>query len=94
MPPFLILYITARPDSPPQSMALAAAIRRSGGKAVARPTSDASHMDIDSSFGKKGDAEGDMAATFIKSGQLPSAEDFPLPKAVPTYAGRGRAGRR
>jgi arylformamidase len=71
MPPFLILFITSRPDSPPQARALGGAIRRSGGRAVVRATSDTSHAEINKSFGKPGDPEGQIGAAFIKSGALP-----------------------
>jgi hypothetical protein len=70
-PPFLILYITARLDSPPQARALAAAIHRSGGKVMLRATSDATHREINVSFGVAGDPEGEMGAAFIKTGVLP-----------------------
>jgi arylformamidase len=77
-PPFMILYITSRLDSPPQSRALAAAIRRSGGKVVVRPTSDATHAEINKSFGVAGDAEGEMGAAFMKTGLLPGALAEPM----------------
>ena len=71
MPPFLILYITSRLDSPPQARALAAAIARAGGKVAIRATTDATHAEINKSFGRPGDPEGEMGAAFIKSGVMP-----------------------
>lgn len=70
-PPFLILFITSRPDSPPQARALALAIRNAGGRVAIRAASDRTHAEINQSFGKQGDPEGEMGAAFIKTGQLP-----------------------
>ena len=70
-PPFLILYITARLDSPPQSHALATAIQRAGGMASARATTDRTHAEINQSFGVLGDPEGEIGAAFIRTGVLP-----------------------
>ena len=71
MPPFLILYITSRVDSPPQARALAAANTRAGGKVAIRATTDATHAEINKSFGRPGDPEGEMGAAFIKNGTMP-----------------------
>ena len=70
-PPFLILYITSRPDSPPQARALAAAIARAGGTVSIRVTTDRGHAEINQSFGRPGNPDGDMGAAFIKTGVLP-----------------------
>ena len=72
-PPFLILYITTRPDSPPQARALAAAIQRAGGMVSVRATTDRTHAEINQSFGRPGDPEGEMGAAFIKTGLLPAS---------------------
>jgi arylformamidase len=72
MPPFLILYILSRPDSPPQARALAAAIRQAGGTVAIRCTADRTHAEINQNFGLPGSADGDMGAAFIKTGALPA----------------------
>jgi arylformamidase len=71
-PPFLILFITSRLDSPPQARALALAIHNAGGRVVLRAASDRTHAEINQSFGKPNDPEGEMGAAFIKTGQLPA----------------------
>ena len=68
-PPLLIFYITHRPDSPPQSRALAAAIQAAGGTvAIRATTANETHAEINQTFGLAGDPEGEMGAAFIKTG--------------------------
>jgi hypothetical protein len=74
-PPLIILYIP--PESLRRSRVLAAAIWRAGGRVVVRPTSDATHAEINKSFGVVGDIEGEKGAAFIKTGVLPGATPEP-----------------
>lgn len=78
-PPILILYVGNRPDSSAQSQGLAAALRRAGGQALALASSDATHGDINSSFGAPGDPEGELGAAFIKTGRIPTDARLPAP---------------
>jgi arylformamidase len=72
-PPFLILYLTSRPDSPPQARALADAIHRTGGIVSIRAINEETHAEINQRFGRTGDPEGEMGAAFIKTGALPES---------------------
>lgn len=74
-PPFLILYIASRPDSPPQARGLALAIHNAGGRVAVRSTTDATHREINQSFGRDGDPEGAIGAAFIKDGTLPPSTE-------------------
>jgi acetyl esterase/lipase len=69
-PPFLIFHVASRPDSRAQSQALAEALRRAGGKAEVVSAPGETHRSINVGFGEAGDAEGERAAAFIKSGRL------------------------
>ena len=64
-PPFLIFHVASREESGEQSRALAAALRRAGGRAEVVAAPGESHRTINTGFGLAADPEGQRAAVFI-----------------------------
>ncbi|MBP7703954.1 MAG: alpha/beta hydrolase [Caulobacter sp.] len=69
-PPFLIFHVAARVNAERESHALAQALIAAGGRAEVVSAPDDNHATINRDFGKAGDAEGERAAPFIRTGRL------------------------
>jgi arylformamidase len=68
-PPFLILHVTRRLDSPRQSRLLAEALRKKGGSAEVVPIPGKSHGSINADCGKPGDPVTLAIAKFLAPGK-------------------------
>ncbi len=83
-PPFLIFYANDRADSPTQAREMAQALRQAGGKVSIRDVRDDNHAELFNHFGQKGNASGELAVAFIRTGELP-------PNDVPPVGSNRRA---
>lgn len=64
---WLILPVADRPDSPAQSQALAAALRKGGSRATVTPVANSSHMKLNKDLGVDGDFATAQVDAFTRS---------------------------